>query len=493
MADPIGFTPDSPAQGNVKAIGTLPDPEGFTPDEPKDVFPSSDIARIKGSFADPATRQKLQTMAFTKHPINWLEAHAGGILPSAGMMAGGTLGGAAGAIEGIPAGPAAIATGYAGAVAGAGAGSAAGESLRARIGKYLGVNDQPIGPQAVQAGEEGAVGEAIGKPVMGGLKYVGKTLYNSPLRPVIEQALREGKEGIENVFYKGGIKTPWNLTSKAQDLANNIQAKSVTPVLQQAEDQGAVLDMNKALKPLRDLRDTEAAIRTPESQEAASAAQQKISYYDQAANGTPGTPPTMGEKPTGILDMNGKPITRPQVTSPGSPGTPPQPYGPMEAVKVKTRQGWNVPVNQATPLQQRVQNAAYAGFKNASEDSVASSLGEPAAQGLRNANSDIGKIISTQSGQATVENQSNRMLENLTSLRGTDAFAAAMGAGYGHTLESALTGFGLKKAVDAARVLQMPAGYAMRKFAESPTLSQGTMSLASPWLKMQLDKQGGSQ
>jgi hypothetical protein len=106
------------------------------------------------------------------HPINWLEGHAGGALPTAGMGIGSVVGGGMGALAGLKKGPAALASGYAGSVAGAGAGAAAGETARASLGKLFGVNDGPITENAGKEGTEAAISEAIGKPVMAGIDKI---------------------------------------------------------------------------------------------------------------------------------------------------------------------------------------------------------------------------------------------------------------------------------------------------------------------------------
>lgn len=97
------------------------------------------------------------------HPINWLEGHAGGAFPTAGMVVGGGMAGAAGAAAGgAPSIPASV--------AGATAGGAVGEGARIAIGKKLGTYQGGAGDIA---GDVALEGVGSGAAELGG-KVIGK-------------------------------------------------------------------------------------------------------------------------------------------------------------------------------------------------------------------------------------------------------------------------------------------------------------------------------
>lgn len=228
----MAFIPDSPAKSSfvpdnsaptnpVAAIGSTPaPPEGSSPDAPAtaDLF-GNDWQRIKSSFGDTKGVQNLvqgngyknvqrnksgemvgqyagdnkwykdtQGMA---HPLNWLEGHTGGALPTAGMAGGAVVGGGLAAGLTAPTGPGALAAGYAGGVAGAGAGGGLGEAARVGVGKVLGVNDGEVLPQVKDEAINSAEMEAIGKPVgeavaaIPGVKPAANWVADRTVRPAL--------------------------------------------------------------------------------------------------------------------------------------------------------------------------------------------------------------------------------------------------------------------------------------------------------------------
>lgn len=414
-----------------------------------------DWGRIKNSFADPTTRANLQKMAFTQHPINWLESHAGDALPLAGMVGGGIAGTAGGAALGSAAGPVGtVGAGYATGIAGAGAGAAGGEALRAGIGRLLGVNkNEDIPAEALKEAKTGAMGEAIGAPVGGALGYMGKSLYNSAIRPAIEAGERAGTPGIEDVIYKYGVKTPTNLTTKTAKIANQVQDNVVTPILQKAKDAGADVSPDSFLAPLKELRNKWANVRSPEAESALKTIDDKIAYYEGQVKGTPELP---GRS-----------------------------YDPVETTAAKRLLGYDSPVLAKTPAQQQIENNLYEGLMTGTEDSVGKTLGEGSKEALHEGNQEISKILASGLGQKTASNQASRALENLGSLRGTDAFGSIMGHAAGSGLPGFVPGFLAKKGFNAAQIAQMPVGYALKKFTGSLPAKQMAIGAAtSPWLHL---------
>lgn len=445
--------------------------------------PPSDLDLVKGSFADPTARAKGPQPAFRQHPLDWAAAHAGDVLPTLGMMAGGTLGGTAAGALGLPSGPGALAAGYGGAVAGAGAGQAGGEALRAAIGRLIGNNQEDIPSEALKEAKQGALGEAIGKPVTGALGMIGKNLYNSALRPVIKQM-----PGAEEALYRGGVMTPKNLPEKADAIKSALGNDVVQPILQEAENAGAKVDTDKLTGPLRKLQAKEANTRTPESDQAAQAAKARADYYDQKVQGTPAVPASTVVKTSPILDAQGNPFQSAEEI-PGSPAIPGELYGPAEAARVKTRVGSSTPKNQLTGIDEQIQNANYRGALQAGEDAVSRTLSPEKAQAIKNANADMGKLIGSETGQKTAADQYDRAVTGLTSFNPGDIYAGALGSGigayYGSPYLGLLAGALGKKGFEAARLGQMPAGYALKKFADSPVVHNAAISGAtSAWNNM---------
>jgi hypothetical protein len=141
------------AGGGDRAAASFGDLEGNAPKLQKNGFKNPQkngagdtvVQGPDGKFYKDAT-------SFTKHPINWLEAHAGAALPTAGMVGGGAMG------EGVASIPL------------AGAGAALGEGARAGIGKALGVYKGGLKDASSDAALEGAGGMAA----EAGGKLIGK-------------------------------------------------------------------------------------------------------------------------------------------------------------------------------------------------------------------------------------------------------------------------------------------------------------------------------
>ena len=215
----INFTPDEEPTNPVAAIGGTTVPEGSHPDHPIEAPLYTDSQRTKISFADDSGIQK--TLKENKykdvrrnsngdvvaqnpndnkwykdqqgwtHPINWLEGHAGGALPTIGMGLGGA-GGAAAGMASLPAGNiAAPAMAYGLGVAGAGAGSGIGEGIRNRIGNFLDVNNTGLTQDMDKGIKEGAMAEAIGVPAgkmvaaIPGVKPAANWVANKTVRPAL--------------------------------------------------------------------------------------------------------------------------------------------------------------------------------------------------------------------------------------------------------------------------------------------------------------------
>jgi len=463
---------EPPPEAGGPALPTASAPWSEPPPEFKPPVANTDLGRIQGSFADPATRAKLAQIAFTEHPINWMEAHAGDALPLAGQAVGGTLGGGLGTAAGLETGPGALATGYGGAVAGAGAGTAAGEALRTGIGKLLGVNQGEVLPQVGEAAKTGAIGEAIGKPVVGALGVVGRNMYDSGIAPVI----KKGGDMVSDVLREYGVKTATDLPIKAAAVKEALGNNVVNPILSQAEEAGAKINPQTMTGPLRALQSQEGKIHSTAAQEAASKAGETANYYDRLLNGvgTAGSPGNI----EGMLPAEAQPYS----------------MGPTEAMQIKTRVGYDKPANEITGLDKRIQNAEYMGAKNAAEEAVGTTLGPNAKAALQKANAQRGALIDSETAQNTAADNYRKLVTGLTNLRGTDSIAAGAGGGavgefFGHPILGAIGGILAKKGFDAARIAQMPAGYYMNKFATSPAAAQTAITAAtSPWLNQQTQK-----
>ena len=231
----IRFTPDSGATSNVRfqpddnappgnpvaAIGNTPDASpGSSPDNPAegDLY-GGNLARTQSSFGDVMGKKAIlmnrgykavqqnkkgdmvaqspndgkwyKDQQGLSHPINWMEGHLGGALPTVGMGAGAVGGAALAGTAGLPTGPGAAALGYAGGVAGAGAGAAGGEAARVGIGKLMGVNQGDVTPQLEDEAKQGALAEAVGKPVgeavaaIPGVKQGANWVADRTIRPVL--------------------------------------------------------------------------------------------------------------------------------------------------------------------------------------------------------------------------------------------------------------------------------------------------------------------
>jgi hypothetical protein len=258
-------------------------------DEPPPEFSdNTDLGRIKNSFADPATRAGLQKIAFTQHPINWAESHVGDVLPAAGQMIGGIGGGALGGAAGVETGPGALATGYAGAVAGAGAGQGAGEAAREWLGQQLGVNKKGLSADEIaKEAKLGAIGEAIGKPVMGAIGYLGRNAYDSTIQPAIKQ----GGKALGQVLRDAGIMTATDLPAKA-NAAKNVLGAQADKILGDATEAGATVDPDTMTGPLRTMQAQEREIGSQAAQKASAAAKDKADFIDNWVKGTPETPAT---------------------------------------------------------------------------------------------------------------------------------------------------------------------------------------------------------
>lgn len=187
-----GKNPNDPRASAImaKISGGKSGPLPGTPENPidADLF-GSDIDRTKSSFGDlqgitPMLTQKgykkvqkngsgdlvaqgpdgryYRDQEGFSHPINYLEGHAGGALPTAGMVGGAALGTGAG--PGAPVASTIL----------AGAGAGAGEVARQAIGKQLGVQAQAdpsvAGEEALKGSAAEVGGKALGKipvPFMG--------------------------------------------------------------------------------------------------------------------------------------------------------------------------------------------------------------------------------------------------------------------------------------------------------------------------------------
>lgn len=213
-----GFIPDQPPTNPTLAMGNL----GSAPEAPLQAhLYGDDFGRMRSSFADEGNRKKIaEKVGFSQvhrnkdgdlvgkyadgkwyrdlqgphNPINWLEGHLGGSLPTIGMGVGGVVGGGLAGLAGLETGPGALATGYAGGVGGAGVGGGIGKTMQAGIGKLLGVNDEGLAEQGLEGAKEGALAEAIGKPVgaligaIPGVKPVANYVADRTIRPAIAGA-----------------------------------------------------------------------------------------------------------------------------------------------------------------------------------------------------------------------------------------------------------------------------------------------------------------
>lgn len=310
--------------------------------------------------------------------------------------------------------------------------------------------------------------------------WIGQKLYNSPLLPMEFEGNKFGKQGVDKTLYDLGITNPINLSDKTQTATNKL-ISARDKILQNADAAGATVPMSDAVAPaqaaiakLRDIKDSEAhAI--------ADQLEAKLSEYKAREQGSPGVPASSKAIPTGVLDENGQQIMKTEAV-PAQPGIPGQTLSPSMATKLKTFLYKSLPTNTWNVLSQNpeanaVRQKLAGGLKTGVEDSVERTLGPQDAKNLTELNQSAGNLLSTQKSTARVENQADRLAHGTVSPTGTAKVMGILAGPQGTVADMAL---------NAGRLMSMPAGYGMRKLAEG----QLTAPLIDAYLRRKLIDKG---
>jgi hypothetical protein len=301
------------------------------------------------------------------------------------------------------------------------------------------------------------------------LAAMGKKFYNGFLMPVENEGAKYSKAEVGDDIYKAGIKTPFGLDKKLADKTGVIM-DARDSILNKAGDAGAQVSMADSMEPIRQQIAKMRATRDPQTQAIADTMENKMNEYLQLEKGTPAVAPQTSSVNTGILDAQGNPITRSEVT-PGVDAVPGMKVPPKLASGYKTSLynalpagTFNDTVN--TPLGGELRATLARGLKNATENSVASTLGPEAGQSVQNLNDTAGKFLSTRKAQLRVSNQADRVASDIGNITGTDANLVPLSMMNHGGAEEGLTALALRKAMQTLRLGAMPTGYGMRKAAE---------------------------
>lgn len=308
--------------------------------------------------------------------------------------------------------------------------------------------------------------------VLGGF---GDKLYSSLIGATEDLGRKFGKTDVAKTFYDAGIKTPLGFSGKAADAADTLM-NARDAGLSAAGAQGAKVDIDAALKPAEDMVAKWRGIDHPNAQKLADAGDEVIQQYRAKAAGTPavpGEPARSVMQDSAVLDMQGNPMQTEKVI-PGTPGTPAIPgktMSPAQGSTEKTFASKQVPSSQYTefantPEWQRFSKTLAGGFRDEVENSVGRTMGAKAGTDVGDLNAAAGNILSTRRGQLTAENQANRLSNRIVTPTGSDSVMVPFGMAMNGT-DGGLTTMAMKHAIDALRMGTMPAGYALKRFAES--------------------------
>lgn len=337
---------------------------------------------------------------------------------------------------------------------------------------------------AAQALKPNTIGSKIGMAPQKAVGWLGDRFYGTPISPVLDQATKKGKAALDETLYRGGLATPGqtqNVVSGTLDKLGN----SAGNILSSADAAGASTKLQDMLDPLKQLRAKLASTREPDSAGLVNQIDNKIKYFEDATKGTPAVPDQVLQTPSSILDSSGKPIMK-ESTIPGTPEVPGVPYSTQEATRVKTASGYKQNPLTVAPIDQQIANAQAVGSQKAVEGAVGESLGDQAEKNLHEINQARSGLLATRQGQATATAQANRLANRTFSPDGTSTFVGGLGAATGG-LEGGAKAVLMKKLLDLSRMGSMPAGYAMKKLGESPTIGP----LFDAWAKYQLEKKAG--
>lgn len=171
-----------------------------------------------------------------------------------------------------------------------------------------------------------------------GLEKVGTGIWRSGFKPLDLAAESAGKTLMPSeVLINNDVAAPTTrgVQNKMDNLIDDL-TKSRDALLKRGTAPGKSFDPNAAFGHAQDQINAMLQSSNPEVLRQAQSMQSHLDEFKGAflpkpAKTTPGTPPTIANINTGILDINGNPITRTQVTSPGTPPktTPAQPGKPL--------------------------------------------------------------------------------------------------------------------------------------------------------------------
>lgn len=352
-------------------------------------------------------------------------------------------------------------------------------------------------------GPAGQVLGAVTNPLSALTKLVGKSIYGANLEKVEHEGQLYGKEGIQDTFYRAGVKTPGQLAPKGQAAADALE-KTRGTLFDQAANEGATVPMGPAMQPGMAKVARLRATGLPSDAAAADALEHELSgplAQERGVPPTPGTPagqPTTSTVQSSLVDEYGQPFEQSVVTpgtpgTPGSPGVAPRPYTPQAASDLKSSMTKSL-TNQAYKVGGKVApdaegvKAAAGGLREGIEDSVGQALGPQAGADVSELNQNLGNILGTQKAQASTEYGWKKLLNKTVRMTGADAVTAGIGTAAGGPL-GGLTALGLKKLLQTSDVTSMPVGYGLRSLGDSNLADRLNALLAD--IQAQKGKQNG--
>jgi hypothetical protein len=337
-------------------------------------------------------------------------------------------------------------------------------------------------PVAMEAPAKAGLIGRIGMAPQKAIGYIGNKFYNTPIDPILAEGTKKGKKEIEETLFRAGLKNP----TKTQEVAEQAMQKlgeARNNIAKQAEEKGAVVKLEEMLDPLKKMREKLAKTRSPETDAALKDVDARIKYFEDAVKPTKGTPKTVVNETSNLVDAAGNPIQTSR-TIEATPDIPGRPIGPEEGTRIKTAANYRKSMN--TPnIDQQIANAQAVGAQKAVENSIGESLGGLSKEDYKKLNEAWGGLLGTKQGQATAEARAHRLLNHTLSPTGTGNMVGAIGAG-SHGSKGWLTATMVHKLGQMGRAASMPLGYGMKKFGESSSVGPAF----DVWAKAQLEKEG---
>lgn len=274
----------------------------------------------------------------------------------------------------------------------------------------------------------------LGKALVGAQKAIspskwlgkgGEALYDSALRPVINEGERRGKTAVSDVFYKSGVwGSPRRWLEKTQEAGTKLKGAR-DAIMKEADDAGATLNRSEAFKPaldtLKDFRKRKLLDREQASEFIDSI--RKKEWLD-------GTPPNLTDATAWKTQVN--------------KGLPDHVW------------------NQVKHLDEgeKLQQVLSTGLKEGVEKGVERTLSPQKAAEFAQHNSDLGQILSTQKSTLAAAQKSGKNAMDFADWLILSGEAPVV---------SAPAMWGVKKATDVARTpwAKSTLGYGLRKWGDS--------------------------